>query len=255
MNWVSLVLFFILSFSPFIRPALACNLTVQIMAFPPLAMKDELGHWSGLNVDYIKALFDKANCKYSFIEAPFARGLKMLKNGDADMTVNISMLDNRKQYLHFIGPQRLETILLVSKKKSIPIINTWQNFSSTKAVLIRQRGAYLGTKLEDVLDLNTQLEQRVVLFTNNEARIEMLKKGRADGFFIESTYLFHQLKNNVSYDLIEIHPLVINQEPVYFAFSKASVSTKVIERFTKAFFVLKVQGIFDQIEAKYSKYK
>lgn len=224
------------------------------MEFPPLAFKNDKNQWSGLNVDYIEALLDKVNCRFEFIEAPFARGLKLVKKGTVDMMVNISKIDMRENHYHFIGPQRIETIRLVSRKGSLPLVSSWHELAKLNGTLIRQRDAYIGKEVEDIFNNNNQLKERLMLFTDNEKRIEMIKKKRADGFFIEATYLFYQLKNNPDYQILEVHPIIISKEPVYYAFSKKSVHAEQLKKLNKAFMQLQQTAEFKDIEVKYSQF-
>jgi len=249
-------LYFAMFFSAglFMSFAHACQLTVQIMQFPPLAFKSNQNQWSGLNVDYIKALLDKVNCHFEFAESPFARGLKLLEHGAVDMTVNISKTGTRANHYYFIGPQRVETIRLVSRKGSLPLVSSWQEMAELEGTLIRQRGAYIGKKVEQIFNSNDLLDERVMLFTDNEKRIEMIKKNRADGFFIESTYLYYQLKNNPDYKILEVHPIIINEEPVYYAFSKKTTSLEQLKKLKKAFEQLQQTEEFTHIENKYNQF-
>jgi len=239
----------------FLSFAQACQLSVHIMEFQPLAIKNAEAQWSGLNVDYIKVLLEEANCQFSFIESPFARGLKLLEQGEVDMTVNISKTEPRKDIFHFIGPQRIESIRLVSRKGSLPLVSSWQEMNELEGTLIRQRGAYLGKEIEDVFNSNHNLDERLMLFTHNKKRIEMIKKGRADGFFIESTHLLHQLETNPDYQTIEVHPIIINREPVYYAFSKKTVTTEQLKLLKQAYEQLQETEKFKEIEQRYNQFQ
>lgn len=228
-----------------------CELTVRVMNYPPLAIKDAQSNWSGLDVDYTKALLDKVSCKYKFIEAPFARGLALLKSGGVDLSLNISFLKERASFLHYIGPQRIETIKFVSRQDNISPIETWDEFLSLHAVLIRQRGTHIGNKIETAFKENIYLKKYLLEIADNEAMIDLLNKKRIDGFFIESSYLAYQQKENPQFKNIYVHPIVINQAPVYFAFSKRSISKEQIDALNIAFVDLNKSGVFKDIEMKY----
>jgi len=244
---ISLIFYFLLS-----QPLYACELSVRILNYPPLGIKDSQGNWTGSDIDYIKALFDKANCSFTIVESPFARGLKLLKMGAVDMTVNITKTKSRQEYLHFLGPQRVERIRLVSRANSIPLISNWQQMASVKATLVQQRGTYFGEKINATFNANNELEQHLVLLSNNDVMIDLIKKKRADGFFVEGSYLAYQLKTNPKFKILDIHPLIINSEFVHYAFSKKSISKEQMKIFTKAYQALVQSNVLQEIEKKHS---
>jgi len=246
---ISLIFYFLLS-----QPLYACELSVRILYSPTLGVQDNKGNRSAADIEYIKALLDKTNCTFKLFQAPFARGLKLLENGDIDMAINISKTEQRESYLHFIGPQHIEKIRLVSRKDSIPLIHNWQQMTSLKATFVQQRGTYFGIKMDNIFNTNEQLVQHLVLISNNDIKINLIKKNRADAFLIESARLSYQLRTNPAYKIIEVHPLVINSEPVYYAFSKKSISKKQIEIFEKAYQELIKTDILQKIENKYTSF-
>ena len=117
---------------------------------------------------------------------------------------------------------------------------------------MRQRGTYVGERFEQVLMQNPKLKKQIVLLGNTSVRIDMVKKGRADGFFAERAYLQYRLRTNPEYSMVELHPLVIHSAPVYFAFSKASVSKPLLIKLTKAYQQLAKTSKLQEIEAQFS---
>jgi polar amino acid transport system substrate-binding protein len=232
-------------------PAMGCDLKVRVTTFEPLVIKHEQGRWSGIDVDHAKALLDLAGCRYTFIEMPFARGLQKLKAGELDLMLEISKTEERQKALHFIGPQRQEVIHLVLKKGLQPPITQWQQLESLGLVLMRQRGTFVGERFEQVLRQNPLMKKRMILLADTGVRLDMLKKGRADGFFVERAYLQYRLRTNPDYAMVELHPLVIHSAPVYFAFSKASVNKILLNKLLVAYQQLVKTSKLKQIEAQY----
>ncbi|MCJ8271323.1 MAG: transporter substrate-binding domain-containing protein, partial [Psychrosphaera sp.] len=209
----------------FALSAAVCELKVRIPNFEPLAMRDDQGNWHGIDVDQAKALLDQAGCSYRFIEMPFARGIHKLQRGELDMMREISKTPERQKTLYFVGPQRLETTHLIIKKGLVkPPITAWQQLKTLDLALLLQRGTYAGERFEQVLIENPQLKKRLVFLGESGFRIDLIKKGRIDGFFAEKLYLQYRLRSNPDYAMVELHPLVISSAPVYFAFSKLSVN-------------------------------
>ncbi|MDF2179326.1 transporter substrate-binding domain-containing protein [Aliiglaciecola sp. CAU 1673] len=232
----------------------ACELRVRMFEFPPQAMQQEDSSWQGMDVDYSEALLKRVGCEARFINVPWARGLKMLREGELDMMLNLSDIDDRRDYIHFIGPQRVETLRLVSRKGALPMVSTWQDMQMLDAVLIHQRGTYLGQGMEEVLAQNKELSDALVPLILDMRRIDMVIKGRADGFFMETSHLAYQLANDPSYQLIDIHPLEIYSEPVYFGISKKSVAQALINKLQEAYLQMVIEGELQHIDNRYPKY-
>jgi polar amino acid transport system substrate-binding protein len=232
--------------------AYGCALKVRTYEFPPMATQDALGNWTGMDIDYIDALLNKAGCSYTLVDMHWARAIRMIKEGELDLMLNVSKTKQRRTSMHFIGPQRIEEIRFVSKKGLLPVINHWQQFAALQATLIRQRGTYMGERLKRTLNRNPLLNSRVVTLPSSEVKLELIEMGRADGFFAQNVYLAHQLKTNPAFSVVEVQPLVIHQAPVYFAFSKTSMSGADILRIRSAYLQLSQTSQLEEIIQRYT---
>lgn len=217
---------------------------------PPLAIKHQDNSWSGIDISYSKALIDAIGCQYKFVVIPWARALELLKSGDIDLMVNVTKSAEREQHYHFIGPQRYETIRLVSRVKAFEPIATWQQFAALDAVLLRQKGSLFDNKFENALQHNVGLTERLVQLTTNEINMNLLKKGRIDGMFIEQFLLDYRIKNDKTIPPIEIHPLVMSRIPVYYAFSKKNYSKQQIAKFEQVFNQLRQSEKFQRLSSQ-----
>jgi polar amino acid transport system substrate-binding protein len=231
--------------------ALACTLKMRSFEFAPFAHKDKQGQWIGSDHQYAKALMDASGCMYTVVEAPWARGIDMLKSGKIDFMVEVSKTDERAKHFYFIGPQRMETIILATRKNQYPTISDWRQLDRLDAVLMRQKGSYYGPRFEAVLQQNKRLRSRFLEMSNSQVRLTMLEKGRIDGFLIDEVFADHLLATNEKAKILQKHPLVIHQSPVYFAFSKAGLDQKLLKRIKDGFEKLKRSGQLDKIADKY----
>jgi polar amino acid transport system substrate-binding protein len=231
--------------------ALACELSVRTYHYPPFAMKNPQGDWYGIDIDSAKVLLDKSNCHYTFVEMPWGRGMMLLKSGKIDMMLSVTKLPHRGPLLHFVGPQRMETMLLVSKQGAMGEISSWQQMKKLKVSLMRQRGTFIGRRFEQLLDENPILKKRIIYLVDNVVNIDMIRKGRATGFIGEKNYLKYEFENNPAYVDLQIHPIIINKTPVYYAFSKASVSEKQIQIITNSYRQLTAVNKTKVIETHY----
>jgi len=201
-------------------------------SFPPMAVKKD-NVWSGFDIQYGSALIENAGCKLKIIEAPWARGLEMLKVGEIDLMMNMSKNKSREQYYHFIGPLRIERIRIVSKKNALPLISKWAQLETLNAALMRQRGSYFGLRFENILNDNKALKLKLRELANNDIGLKSLNTGRVDALIVDELYVDY-LPKEVK-ELLDIHPLIINSNPIYYAFSKANFDKHRIEKIKKAY--------------------
>ena len=213
-------------------------------------MQNEDKSWRGVDVSYSKALINAIGCKHKFVVIPWARALELLKSGDIDLMVNVTKSAQRARHYHFIGPQRYETIRLVSRTDAFKPVKTWQQFAALDAVLLRQKGSLYDKKFENALRRNTRLRERLVQLTTNEINMSLLKKGRIDGMFIEQFLLDYRIKNDKTIPPIEIHPLVMSRIPVYYAFSKKNYSKQQIAKFEQVFNQLRKSEAFRRLSSQ-----
>jgi polar amino acid transport system substrate-binding protein len=247
-HFLHLLLVYLLMAAPLVA---SCELKMRTAVFPPLGMKGDNGQWIGTDIDYTKALLDKVGCKFSILDTPWARGIKMLESGKVDMMLNVTKTPHREQFFYFVGPHRIETIRLITKKRKLPMINTWQQFELLDTVLIRQRGSIFGDRFDLALTRNPKLKSKLIDLANNEVRLDLVHKGRAAGFFADSAYLNYRLKHNLEYAILEVHPLIFHSNPVYFAFSKASMDKAQMTKIYAAFDELAGTDTLQKIERQY----
>lgn len=78
------------------------RVVVASMQFPLYLFKNELGQWDGLNHDILQRIALMTGLEFVHRES-FSPGqlLTMLENGEADMTANLAMNDERRDFLHF----------------------------------------------------------------------------------------------------------------------------------------------------------
>lgn len=227
-----IILIFSLSLS---QSAHACQLKIRTYPSTPLAIQSADKSWSGIDIDYARAFSTALGCEANFVVAPWARSLTLLKNGDVDMMVNVTKSPKREQDYYFIGPQRYETIRLVSIDGAFKEIASWRDFATLDAVLMRQKGSLFDVNFEKALDSNHLLKSKLVELSSNVIRMTLLKKARIDGTFVDEYILYHHLQTDKSLQGLKVHPLVLSRIPVYFAFSKKRFSSDQIAQYEQVF--------------------
>jgi polar amino acid transport system substrate-binding protein len=227
----------------------ACEMKFRVQAYPPFAMQGSQGGWHGLDLDYANALLKQANCDIKTIHAPWGRGLELLKTGGIDLMVNVSKNPEREKHFHFVGPQRLENIRLLGKKGAGEPIDSWAKLAAAKGTFMRQIGSYFGERFELTMGKGSAFAGQLVELPNNQIRLALLERGRVSGFFSEDIYANYVRSKMEKPGELYKHPLVIHSNPVYYAFSKASVDEKQIKHLRKAFKVLSQTEHFKKLNS------
>ena len=229
----------------FLNIASACDISVRLEQYSAQSVRYG-ERWQGLDVELAKLLLEEAQCQYSFIELPWARSLKLLKSGDIDMMLTVSRTKQREEYIHFIGPQRDETLVFVSNSSLPDVTHITQLFTLPKPLVI-QTGSYHGQAFEQEFKRHKQSTEKYVYVTDNHIKQDLLKSGRTSGY-IEAKLNFLYEDKAAGF---KMHPLIINQEPVYFAFSKKSISKQVLAKIEASYHKLASSGKFKDILRKY----
>jgi hypothetical protein len=79
----------------------------------------------------------------------------------------------------------------------------------------------------------------------------MLGKDRISGFLGYGYHVFHRLKTDAAYENFTVHPYPVNQDWVYFGFSKESVTETTLKRLQEAYDRLEAKGAFEEIKRRY----
>lgn len=244
---LSLVVFIVL-----LSPAAgACKLTVRFEDYPPQYYLDKNNQWQGMAVDFAKALLHQAGCDYRVIKAPWARALDMLEKGQIDMMLNVSRHPTREHYSYFIGPQRQESIVLISLASAPIALEQFYRLDTWGKPVAIQKGAYYGKRFATMLANNAHAKKHFMVIPNNDVKLSMLHKGRVSGIIDEKLNILYQIKHTPKFSDVVVHPVVVHVNPVYYAFSQASVNPVLLARLNKAFETLQSNQTLAAIVKKY----
>lgn len=227
----------------------SCELTVRLEQYSAQSQRI-VKTWQGLDVELTQALLSTAGCQYQFIDLPWGRALKLLKSGQIDMMLSVSKTAQRASSIHFIGPQRYETIIFASQPQTPKVMNFESLFKLKKPFAI-QRGAFYGSEFHHHLKKYAHLPNKVIYVADNKTKIDLLKANRISGYLEAKLNTLFEKQNIHGFQQLTIHPLLINRAPVYFAFSKKTVSDELVSKLNNAYQVLHKTGKLNTILSKY----
>ena len=228
----------------------ACQLVMRIQTHEPFAFLQD-DRWQGIDVEQGQALAGRLGCQLSFVVTPWARGIELLKAGKVDFMASVSRTPKREKLFYFVGPQRNESIRLVSHARVMRPMSNWQQLMRLNARIMVQRGAFYGERFERVLRKNYRLRRQLIETVQSDIRLELVQKERVDGFVVDKLNAIYMINTNPKAQDLYIHPLVIHESPVYFAFSRVSTNPNRIIKIDKVVDELISDGTFGAIIARY----
>jgi polar amino acid transport system substrate-binding protein len=244
-----IALFFLVSNS--LVNAETCVLKVRVTNIPPLFSQNKTGEWTGLTVDLAKVLLNEAGCKGDFKDISWKRSLIQMRTGHLDMMMNLSMTEERKEFIHFIGPQIDETVQLILKEEIDIDIQSLDDFKKLPGKIGYQRGTFVGKAFEEKLRTDQTFKNKFDILYSDELNLRKLKGGRIIGIIGQNyggVSAKREFQKGKGY---KIHPFIIFQNWVYFGFSKKSVSKEKLDRLEKAYQTAKTKGNFQRVIDSY----
>lgn len=227
------------------------TLRVRIGDGRPLAYQDEKAQCRGLNVDLLHVLLTEAKITPVYLTMPWKRALEQLKKGDVDLVMNLSMTEERKQAIHFIGPVRSETIVVVVPKAADYSIASFDDFKRIRGKFVIRNGSYYGKAFHDKLDGDADFAAKFDARVKGGASPEIIQKERLAGYFSDEVS-FADLLRQKPYltDTLKLHGFVINRDYVYVGVNK-HLPPAMIKRLEEAYARAKAAGKFEAVVKRY----
>ncbi|OHD13722.1 MAG: hypothetical protein A2086_12215 [Spirochaetes bacterium GWD1_27_9] len=231
------------------------KISIRVAEFAPFYFKDKNGNWQGLDVELAKVVIEKAGFNVEYFELPWSRALKHLETGKLDILMNVSMTDERKNKMNFIGPERYGQMGLLVKIEN----KDWdiKTFESLETISIEknkkfgiQNGVFYGEEFNNKLKDPNYSKYFVETFSA-EKNIVLLNNNKILGFFEDKLYLNYLIKTDIIYQRTVLHSFDgFPKEPIYFAISK-KMSKDNYTKLKQVFDLLEKDGTLDKIRKKY----
>ncbi len=220
-------------------------------AYAPFFIQDENNKWKGLSIELVEALLRETGHTPKYVPLPFARGLQYVRSGEVDMMLNITVTKERKEFMHFVGPQLDETILLVVKKGSNLPITSLNDLKKMPKPIGIELGKVYSKTFEEMRATDEEFKTILEMVNEVDSNEKKLEGGRISGFLGFGYNVFYQIKTNPLYRNFKVHPFIINRDYVYFGFSKKRFSEKQLSLFHEAYDRAVKNGEFEKIKTRY----
>ena len=219
--------------------------------FPPHLIKQQ-EQWSGLSVELMQRLAADVNCKLVFINSPWLRSLQMSEMGELDVISHLSVSEQRKAHFAFIGPHHIESIYLVGDPTTLPTLDTLQQLTSgiDLGSIATLHGGYYGEEFAR-LALQPALASQLVSISSIQDKLALLRAGRVN-VILEDLSVLRYWQQHQFADAARFQPLLkVYESPVYFGFSKTSLSASQLRMLADSWQRLYQQGELVPIYQKY----
>ncbi len=232
------------------------TIRVRVTNYPPQYYKEN-NQWKGIDIELAEALVKEAGFKVEFVKLPWSRGLTEIRNGNIDLMLNLSITEERKEFLTFIGPQKeMKMVLVVHKNnKDLKVTDIDELIVESKLnnrkIAIQQDVFYseeFNQRLKDDLDFASNFES----VTQGKAFHQMLNSKRILGFFENNHLAEYQIKTNDEFKNFSTINFYISTDLVYFGISK-KIPPEKLKRLTEANTRLQKSNILNEIINKWEK--
>jgi len=211
------------------------TLTTAWEPWPPYQYLDEEDRLVGLDIDLLEAVATSAGYRMKFRELPWELHLEHLKRGSVQVAAGISYTAERAKFLFYSRPYRLETVRLYvrSGKAATMQLNSLADLIGSSFVIGVQAGYYYGPLFES-LKSKARFSDHVEEIEDGKANFRKLILKRIDGVLSDTYVAAATLRSMGATQKVEIHPMTIYSDRIYFVFSKKSVDPKIVEAFNRA---------------------
>lgn len=232
-----------------------CQLSMQAQHYPPRFIKQQHADgnvsWQGFNAELFQLLATKAGCDANIVEVPWGRALQLLAAGELDAMSNMSHNAERDSYAYFVGPHQQERILVLSNSAGAQSITDLSALLHSRQAISVMQGIYYGEQFEQTLAQQPDWSKRLIYVSSSQQKLELFIAGRVQFTFEDSVNL-QQLYNDGTLSRQQHKPLfTLHQNPVYFAFSKHSVSASQLQQLQQAWHNITIDGSLLELKQRY----
>ncbi|WP_219117348.1 ABC transporter substrate-binding protein [Janthinobacterium sp. UMAB-56] len=235
-----------------VLPAVACRMAMALEQWPPYVYRDAQGHYTGLDLELLRAIFKEARCTLvTFPELPTARRQLLFQKGGLDLMLAASETPERQSYARFSISYRDEAVGVFSKSGHADgqrQIASFAQLARGKSTLLAPKVGWYGAQyaaarpaLEKAGRLNT--------FGSFRQGLLMLDAGRADLLLGDVLAVRHEArKQGVALSTL---PFLALRAPVHLMLNARTTSTDDLARLNAAITRLEQRGVLAVIRNSY----
>lgn len=226
------------------------ELVFRVSEYPPYYFQEN-GIWKGVSVELMNVLLKEAGYDITYKVIPWKRALMDMKSGEIDAMANLSITKERDEYIYFVGPQMDESMVLFIDKDLNLDINTLDDIKNVPGKIGIQLGLSYGEEFDNKIKSDIAFGDKFSVISDGNKFGKLLKKRRLTGFILNRYVFYYKQSINDEFKSINEHPFIVNQDNIYFGFSKSNFDEMQINQLQEAYNRVKERGDFDSILEKY----
>lgn len=230
--------------------AAACSVTLGYGQWPPYQTTDSNGEAAGLDIEMVRAIAKQASCSVTFIDAPFKRILRDIREGDLDAMVGY-FKEARTEFGQYTEPYRADTKALYVRQGLDGNIRDLESFFKAGYHLGIVRSVFYGADAMRLIE-NPEFADQIEVITENPLNLRKLLAGRLDGSIVNPPHVAVFLHANNAVGKIDRRNIVF-QTNMHMIFSKATVDKAVVDAFNQAIEELSQDGALAAIIKRYEE--
>ncbi|WP_073218890.1 ABC transporter substrate-binding protein [Massilia sp. CF038] len=229
-------------------------ITLATGQWEPYSYFDAQGHFTGIDADMVRAIFQEARCDLVELgPMPASRNLTLFFRDKIDLMTGASRTPERLKRARFSLPYRDETVGLfflagASSARFAGLHSFEQVVGQPQWSLLAPRVGYYGPLYEKSM-APLLAAKRLSQFIDFTQGMRMLAAGRADFMLGDASGVEHAAARQG----VKVQPLPfwLLQSRVHLMFSRATVPEADVRRIDAAIERLQKRGVFDQIRSRY----
>ena len=213
----------------------ACELTLGWHHWPPFQYLDDNNTPIGLQIDLSKKLAQEIGCKINLVRQDFEQNLSDIKNGNIDLTFDITITDERKKYGHFSIPYRKELLVLYVKPEFIQECKKQplSNLIKSGFRLSLTKGVRYGSDVARI-QKDPDLDKLIHYQGSNETELDLFINDKLDGILEDPAVIAYMKRKEPKLKNVESCQITLYSGLVSMMFSKKTVSTSLVNQFNAA---------------------
>jgi len=235
-----------------VSAANACTKRLRWSEDPPYSMRLPDGQISGLTVALAQAVLGRLGCKVELLELPFARALADLQAGQLDMIDGVFVLPERQAYAYFSIPsQRARNVVFV-RAADLPRVNTLElaDLHQDGWQFGVQVGVAYGPAFAALLK-DPGFQSKLQRVPRRSSLWQMLVRERVDVVMADELTGAHEIAAAGLAGQIVPTRVVVSEDPVAMAFSKATTDPAFVSRYNQVLQAMRRDGSYQALMQRY----
>lgn len=186
-----------------------------------------------ISIPYLRSIMDKAGCRLEIVPVALShhRRLRLIESGELDVVGEASILPERNAYAWFSRAYRIEKTVLIGLRNNTTIasVHHINDVADQGIHILSPAGGWFGADLERERQRWQQLKL-IISFKDPLVGLRDLRLGRGQLLVTTDALVKTMFARDSD---VYVLPFTVHQEPVYFMFSKRTVSEKEVHFFNQ----------------------